>query len=102
MSWNKNTINLSRVDSFIEVLNILKEPYSIAVLKRVTGRGLNDGAIFGEERIYDLRRLGFKDKVMLEKITQTADCDSDDIISSELFDWNDEPIDWKWIIQEED
>lgn len=100
MSWDKCTINLSKLDSVKEILDELKVPYKLTILGEVDGRGLNDDSFMGtanEDVMYKLRRLEYNDNVVLEKMVQDADCDSDDYVVSEKFKLSNEPKDWKTI-----
>ena len=89
MSWNKNTINLSKLDAIAVVLDLSKIKYKIEKLGEVIGMGLNDE--FDRKDKYELRSLTYKDafgkiKVMAEQICRNKDCDSDDFIFSNTFD----------------
>lgn len=104
MSWDKNTVNYSTLDSTKEILEELEIKYKLIVLGKVMGRGLNDDSFMGtydkeEDRYYELRRLEYKNKVILEQISQDADCDTDDIIRSHKFNILEEPKDWKYQIE---
>ena len=106
MSWDKNTINCSHIDSIVRTLQQLDTLYSLTVEKEVRGMGLNDdipstAAPFLVERFYPLRRLEYNRFVILERMERTTDCDTDDLICSYLFDFADEPADWQYEITEE-
>ena len=103
MSYNKNTINKSTVDATIKLLKELKIPYKVKILGQVMGLGLNDD-IWGEDikeeihcdhKYYDIRRLEYRDVVILEKMIRNKDCDIDDYIMSYEFKKGLEPKDWK-------
>lgn len=96
MSWDKNTINLSCLDSTKETLDNLGIKYNLSVATEVIGRGLND---FEDTPPYKLRRLQYDGWVILEQITRDADCDVDDTISSHTFLLNKEPKDWQYVVQ---
>lgn len=96
MSWDKNTISMSHLDAYQEVLEELGIPYKLTVKRRITGRGCNDS----DNRPYALRRLEYRHFVILEHIEQTADCDMDDVISSTKFLKEDEPQNWQYVVQE--
>jgi len=93
MSWDKNTIDMSNLDSIKEMLDELEIPYKLENKQSVMGRGLNDDS----DKYYDLRRLEYRDKVILECMTQTTDCDSDDCLVSYKLDSKDEPKRWRYI-----
>jgi Fe-S cluster assembly ATPase SufC len=99
MSWDKNTIKTSEIDGIVRILDLLKEPYTLGVKLTVSGRGLNDEFRGGRSKRYDLRRLQVRDIVILEQIEQDGDCDTDDIIRSEIFNAAEEPKDWHYIIR---
>lgn len=91
MSWNKNTIDYSNINAIIRVLKDMEEPYKVTVLGKVKGLGLNDE----DDAYYELRRLEYKDKVILEKMIRISDCDMDDSIISVEYSKIDEPKKWK-------
>lgn len=100
MSWNKNTVDLSEVDAAERVLRNLKIPYHLSTLKKVQGRGLND-TDDSLDNLYDLdnqkyliRRLQYRDIVLLEQMVRTCDCDADDVICSYTFNLTSEPKVW--------
>ena len=98
MSYDKKTINMSQLDAIKNVLDDLSVPYSWTKLANVDGAGANDYLPPGlkyKMMVYSLRRLVFKNTVILERITRTTDCDTDDIITSHQFNLEDEPKDWK-------
>jgi hypothetical protein len=93
MSWNKNTLNHSQVNRTIELLDELGIPYTLEAIGEVKAIGLND--MMSYIHTYWMRRLSYNDKVILEHILRSWDCDVDDIICSEKFDVAHEPQDWK-------
>jgi len=97
MSWDKNTLIITEVDSTIETLKSFNTPYKLTILGEIRGRGLNDD---GEASYpYLIRRLEYKDTVILEQMISATDCDTDDVLMSYRFDKKDEPKNWK--IEEE-
>ena len=94
MSWDKNTVDLSSLDSVVQTLDNLGKEYHLSIEAEVVGRGLND---FENTPPYKLRRLRYDKWVILEQITQDADCDVDDTISSRTFLLEEEPKDWQYI-----
>lgn len=100
MSWNKNTIVRSSLDSVKFTLDKLDYPYELSVLATVRGRGLNDDVLFGgadDDKTYEIRRLKCDKFVVLEQMLHTFDCDSDDYLSSQIF--NEEPKLWQPIVE---
>jgi hypothetical protein len=102
MSWDKNTLNLSEVDSVMNTLRDLGEPFVLHVLGEVQGNGLNDDAWEGEGedahpvlKMYQIRKLEYKNVVLLEQMQRHPDCDVDDVILSFKFDKIEEPKEWK-------
>ncbi len=103
MSWNKNTIDNSQINSIARILLLLEIPYTIEVLASIKGSGLNDFDLVGEDevcRTYELRELRCAKFVVLDSIYKTLDCDADDIISSDIFKIGEEPKEWNPIIKE--
>jgi hypothetical protein len=92
MGWNKNTLNISEVEKTIELLKELNINYILTDIGEVQGYGLND---YSKKDKHKIRRLEYKDKIILEKIIRTEECDLDDIIVSEKFDKNKVPKKWK-------
>ena len=103
MSYEKNTINRSKIDNTIEILKNLKIPYKLTVLGSVIGLGVND--ITFEEDIknmlhkangcYNIRRLEYKDVVVLEKMIRNVESDMDDYIVSFEFKIGNESKEWE-------
>jgi hypothetical protein len=98
MSWDKNTRNCSEVDKTIELLKELKIPYKLKVLGTVTGYGLNDD--YAESDKHEIRRLEYKEKVILEQMRRSDDCDEEDIIISKKFNKKKVPKKWKIEVKE--
>jgi len=101
MSWDKNTHNFSFMDKTIEFLKRFEEPYTIKVLGKVRGMGLNDiyEAGFTDDgypkyKWYEIRKLEYRDRVMLEQMHRTHDCDSDDTLISAEFPKIEAPMNW--------
>jgi len=96
MSWDKNTISFSEVDAFLRFADIFGADYQLIELAKVRGRGLNDDPYMsGEEKLYPIRRVEFKDKVILEYMERHSDCDADDIIRSCIYDKAQVPLEWQ-------
>ena len=93
MSFNKNTINMSDIDRIETVLIILKEPYTIEKIDTVKGLGLNDD-IDGVDAQHSLFKLCFRDKVVIDRMERTMDCDCDDCIVSYVIDKDQMPEVW--------
>ena len=96
MSWDKNTVVTSTVDSTIQVLERLGESYFLTVLGEVAGQGMNDS----DGKIYSVRKLAYRDTVILEQMYETDDCDADDYFMSYEFPAISEPHDWPLIVRE--
>lgn len=99
MSWNKNTRNCSEVDKTIELLKELNIKYKVKVLGLVTGYGLNDD--YAKSDKYKIRRLDYKDKVVLEQMRRSDDPDFDDLLISLKFDKDKVPKKWKIEVKNE-
>jgi len=92
MSWNKNTVSYSEINATITVLKELGQEYKLTILGTVPGHGSNDEY----KSKYDIRKLEYKDTVIIEQMKRHFDCDSDDIIISFRFTGDDKiPEDWK-------
>ena len=94
MSWNKATVNYSKVDTIIDVLKELGIPFEVQVIGSVRDMSL-DASYEDHPVLCSLRRLSYANKVVLEKMHRTWDCDADDTIISVSFDASKEPQDWK-------
>ena len=92
MGWNKNTIVASAIDFTIDTLKNLGVPYTLTTLGEVNGDGLNDD-YFGTGK-YPIRRLEYLDKIILEQMERTYDCDFDDHLKSSQFAKDQEPKSW--------
>jgi len=90
VSYDKNTIDYSRIDATKEVLQELGEEFTVTYLGEVVGQGVNDVP----EMSYFLRKLEYRDKIMLERMERTYDCDSDDVRASYVFKKGEEPKEW--------
>ena len=90
MSWDKQTINLSSLDAIKDTLDDLGVSYDLSVIAEFKGRGLNDP----DGEVYQLRRLQYDGKVVLEYAELDADCDADDRIMSYTINLDEEPEDW--------
>jgi hypothetical protein len=66
-----------------------KENYHLATLGTVQAKGLND--YFKAVDDIDLRILIYSGGVVLEQMRRTSDCDLDDVIVSEVFNFNELP-----------
>lgn len=82
MSWNKNTYDCSEIDSKIEMLEEFDIPYKLKIITSVIGMGLNDHYSSSGKIDYPIRILKFKDKIFIEQMIRTYDCDSDDMLRS--------------------
>ena len=92
MSWDKNTINSSHIDAVVDTLKRADIPYEVKVLGQVRGMGLNDG--FDYVNFHEVRRLQYRNTVILEQMRRSSDCDMDDYLESFTFDLDKEPKEW--------
>lgn len=90
MSWNKNTIYDSSIPLTEEILKDNNIPYKKIEIGEVEGIGLNDG-----EEPYKLYMLIYKDKIIVDHMVRTHDCDCDDTIESVTFNINELPDKWE-------
>jgi len=93
MSYDKNTVSASEINKTIELLKELKIEYKLTILGKVEGYGLNDD--YKDDSTYEIRKLEYKDKVILERMVREEDCDSNDYIISKKFDKKKVPKKWK-------
>jgi len=93
MSWDKNTIRASEIDTTMKVLTELKVEHSIETIGEVTGYGLNDNYAKTDKHL--IRKLTYKNFVVLEQMRREKDCDSNDVIISKKFNKNKVPKNWK-------
>lgn len=94
MSWDKNTVNCSEIDSIVRVLQDLKIDHTLFLLGAFEGRGLNDNE---EDNEHILRQLNYQGFTILEYVEKDADCDTDDVILSWKFEHSKLPEDWQII-----
>ncbi len=92
----KNVINNSVVDDTIRALKMLKEPYVITILGNVFGTSYSPDLHNNVLTLYILRKLTYKDNVILEQIL-TDDNEFNDILTSVEFKKGSEPLDWPLI-----
>lgn len=90
-SWNKTTKKTSTIDNTIAFLKRNKIPYFLSPIGIAIGHGLRDNLM----NPYSLRRLAFRDKVVLERIERNPDCNEDDYIVSNAFWAHEEPSNWE-------
>ena len=90
MSYDKNTIDISFLDVTKGTLDELDVEYTITYLGEAVGKGVNDIP----EMVYQLRKLEYRDKVVMERMERTYDCDSDDLRVSHIFEKGEEPKEW--------
>lgn len=98
MSWKKQTVNLSRIDRIVQILKNEGNKYTLSILGKVEGQGLNDILQNEEWRVYIIRRLDYEDKVILERIIQNNDMELDDFILSYRFYKKEIPDNWYYKI----
>lgn len=83
MSWDKNTVNCSKIDAMALILQAANLTYSLKEIGRVRGYGLNDFMDYESPgEIYPLRELVFENKRFVEQMRRCHDCDTDDTIIS--------------------
>lgn len=97
MSWNKNTVVVSDIDSRVDMLKENGIPYTLTILGKVSGMGLNDAASQGilDSSSYLIRKLEYKDKLIVEQMQRQQDCDFDDHLVSIKFLKSEAPKEWK-------
>jgi hypothetical protein len=89
MSYDKNTMIFSDITPLTRELIRRKENYYLSKLGTVRALGLND--YFKAVDEIDLRILIYSGGVVLEQMRRTSDCDLDDVIVSEVFNFNELP-----------
>jgi len=91
---------MSAIDGTISILEKLGISYKVTELGRILGLGLNDD--YREEKDYPIRKLEYRDTILLEKMMRNSDCDMDDYIISYEFVKGHEPKNWKIEEREEE
>lgn len=82
MSYDKNTLDFSEIDTIVRVLDYLakadggEQRYVLTELGTVEGLGVND------EGPHILRSLWHSNITVVEQMQRTCDCDADDVIVS--------------------
>jgi hypothetical protein len=94
MSWDKNTANVSSLNSVVQVLKNLDEHFTVTYMGEVRAMGVNDDFCDPPIDVYPIRKLEYRDKVILERMERTHDCDSDDMLVSLTFTKGEEPSEW--------
>ena len=94
MSWNKNTYVCSEIDTVIRMLKELDEPYTLTYLGDVRAMGLNDDYGPEPKEFYSIRKLEYRDKIILERMERSCDCDMDDTLVSYTYNRGEEPAEW--------
>lgn len=93
MSYDKNTTITSDMDAIVRTLDVLKQRYTLRTIDEIHCRGNNN---LGKVKI---RRLEYGDRVVLERMVHTADCDDDDVLESHEFSRANDPGNtWQWVI----
>ena len=92
MSWDKSTYQFSDITPIVRALMRRNENFYLGVLGNVMALGINDDYRNIED--YDLRVLIYRGGVVLEQMRRTHDCDSDDVITSSCFNFDEVPEKW--------
>lgn len=92
MSWDKNTFMFSDITPIVRELIRKKEKYHLFNLGTVNAMGVND--TYNHIEDYNLRILIYSGGVILEQMRRTEDCDSDDCVVSESFNFDEVPDKW--------
>lgn len=90
-SPTKQTLNLSRLDKFAHFLSRNGVIPDITLISRIRSRAL-------DEKDIKLRKLVYKDYILLEKIVQYSDEYIDDVIFSYEFSTAKLPNNWDAIV----
>ena len=99
MSFNKNTVNISRLDYIAHYLKEKGYKPKILLLEKIQGRGLNDLIPYTENRkTYFIRKMEYLDKIVVEKYVGTNDSELDDYIFSYEFQEGKFPEEWDTVM----
>ena len=79
MGYKKNTIRDQKIDNTIEVLKNMDIPYSLEIIEKVTGYGLNDFG-WGKNKYHDIRKLSYGNTVLIEEMKRGLTNETDDVI----------------------
>lgn len=92
----KKTIDLSCIDSTMEILKKSKIPYKLYKVANIQGMGLNDMvAVLETKRRHIIRRLEYENKIVAEQFIRFQHKDLDDFIISYTFFKKEYPADFK-------
>ncbi len=92
----KKTVDLSCIDSTMELLKKNRIPYKLYKLDNIQGLGLNDMvAVLETSRRHIIRKLEFDNKIIVEKFFRIQHRDLDDFILSYSFFKKEFPENWK-------
>lgn len=92
MSWDKQTHNFSDLTAVKNTLQKTNQNYILYNLGKVKDLGNSYTEIFNDDIM--LRMLIYKGGVILERMNRTRDCDSDDCVISECFNFDQVPDKW--------
>ncbi len=90
----KQTINLSTIDKIVTQLKKDDIYYNLSRIIRIKGRGVNDFDMAEDHKVYTLRKLTYKNTVILEKMILIDNMQLDDFIISYKFASNNSPYQW--------
>jgi hypothetical protein len=93
MSWDKKTVSFSRINSFIEILELLNHPYELKIVKAVKDNGNDYNYDEESNGLINLHTLTFNDKIVVDYIQRSDDCDTDDYIHSVIMNQSEFNID---------
>lgn len=96
MSYEKQTINLSTINTTVEILQEENIPFKLTNITSVIGQGINDeewgynaeGEPRLKQKIYLIRKLEYGNIIVVEQMKRTHDRDSNDFLVSMKFDKN--------------
>lgn len=90
MSWNKNTINNSKIDSYIKIFEDYNIKYKVIELGKIKGFGLNDS----RNTEYLIRMLVTEHHIHIDRFDREIDCDLNDTIETITYNIDEAPRYW--------
>lgn len=106
MSWDKNTVNMSKIDDLVGMLEDHGLTYVVSILANIPGMGIND-LEFSEDgsfcsKIYELKKLVTDKSIYVDQMLRHPDCDADDVIVTHKYEKGEFPVNFAPVVDIEE